>query len=272
MEASLLVLFVALFVFAATWMVWRGGRPGGPGAPPGELSSQLAVLGQRLTAIEGRQTELRDGLQSIGSGVTEAGALTTGLRDATEGIRSELNRARDSLTGLESATKARRELEDQSARSLRRLEQVIAGTASKGGAGENMVDLVFSRLPVEWQVRDFRVGNRTVEFGLRLPNGLVLPIDSKWPATNLLESFLAATEPAEQARLKAQLESVVTEKAREVRKYLDPDLTTGFALAVLPDAVDELCGALKADCLRLDVVLIGQGMLVPYLLLVFQTV
>jgi DNA recombination protein RmuC len=131
---------------------------------------------------------------------------------------------------------------------------------------------VFGRLPTEWQVRDFRVGNRTVEFGLRLPNGLVLPIDSKWPATNLIEAFAVATDPAEQLRLKGQVEAAVQEKAREVRKYLDPNLTAGFGVAVLPDAVDELCGAIKADCLQLNVVLIGQSMLVPYLLLVFQTV
>ena len=52
-------------------------------------------------------------------------------------------------------------------RAIRRLETVIAGTQSKGAAGENILDVVFSKLPAEWQVRNFPVGNKSVEFGLR---------------------------------------------------------------------------------------------------------
>jgi DNA recombination protein RmuC len=46
-------------------------------------------------------------------------------------------------------------MEVKSAESIRRLEAVIAGTHSKGIAGENILDAVFSMLPVEWQVRIF---------------------------------------------------------------------------------------------------------------------
>src|SRR5690606_1695689 len=155
---------------------------------------------------------------------------------------------------------------------IRRLVQVIAGTAAKGSAGESLVDVVFSTLPPEWQERNFRVGNRTREFAMRLPNALVLPIDSTWPATGLRDQFRGTEDPAEQTRLKAQIEAAVREKAREVRKYLHPELTVNFGIAVVPDAVFELCAAVQADCMRDSVVVVGYSMFVPYLLLVFQTV
>ncbi|MGE5595872.1 MAG: DNA recombination protein RmuC, partial [Hyphomicrobiales bacterium] len=215
---------------------------------------------------------VREGLARLDNGLAQTATLATGLRESTESIRGELARAREGLTELQSRARARESLEDETARSIHRLEQVIAGTATKGAGGENLVELVFSRLPAEWQVRNFRVGNRTCEFGLRLPNGLVLPIDSKWPATSLLEQFSATEEPAEQQRLKAQIESAVLEKAREVRKYLNPEVTLNFGVAVVPDAVFELCGAVQGQCASESVVVVAHSMFVPYLLLVFQTV
>lgn len=182
-----------------------------------------------------------------------------------------VNDIRSDLAGLHSHVKARQGLEMRTADSIRRLETVIAGTQSKGAAGENILEAVFARLPVEWQMRDFRIGNKIVEFGLRLPNNLVLPIDSKWTATSLIEQFAACEDIGEQQRLKKQIESTIRAKAREVSKYIDPHFTVGFGVAVIPDAAYELCGGIHADVFKLNVVVISYGMFVPYLLLVFQT-
>ena len=121
-------------------------------------------------------------------------------------------------------------------------------------------------------MRDFQVGNKSVEFGLRLPNRLVLPIDSKWPATNLIERFLATEDPDERQRVKTRIEAAVRDKAREVRKYIDPNVTVNFGIAAVPDAVYELCTRVQTDVFQWNVVLISYSMVVPYLLLVFQTV
>lgn len=174
------------------------------------------------------------------------------------------------LTELQAQARARQDLERQTAESVRRLETVIAGTQAKGAAGENILEAIFAKLPADWQVRDFRVGNRVVEFGLRLPDRRVLPIDSKWPATNLLEEFLACSDPTQQQRLKAQIEGAVLQKAKETQKYVDPALTANFAIAAVPDAVYDLCAGIQAEVFRLNVSLISYSMFVPYLLLVFQ--
>ena len=42
---------------------------------------------------------------------------------------------------------------------------------------------------------DFRVNGKVVEFGLVLPDGRRLPIDSKWTALAELEALDAATDP-----------------------------------------------------------------------------
>jgi DNA recombination protein RmuC len=193
-----------------------------------------------------------------------------------EPVSQAVTSLRQDLAELQSYTKAynraREDLERRSADSIRRLEMVIAGTHTKGAAGENILEAVFANLPPEWQVRNFRVGDKAVEFGLRLPNNLVLPIDSKWPATHLLEQFAVCEDPDEQRKLKSQIEKAVVDKAKEVRKYIDPNVTVNFGIAAVPDAVYDLSTGVQADVFQLNVVLIGYSMFVPYLLLVFQTI
>jgi len=108
------------------------------------------------------------------------------LEPATQAIQTsltgELAKVQQGLAAQDSFVKARQEVEARTADSVGRLEMIIAGTQSKGLAGENIMEVVFAKLPIEWQARNFNMNGKTVEFGLRLPNNLVLPIDSKWPA------------------------------------------------------------------------------------------
>ncbi|MDZ7727464.1 MAG: DNA recombination protein RmuC [Dehalococcoidia bacterium] len=198
--------------------------------------------------------------------------MATGLRQSADAIRTELTKAQEGIARLQEAGQARQQLEAATAESVRRLETVLAGTQSKGAAGENIVDLVFSRLPAEWQERDFRVNGKQVEFALRLPNRRVLPIDSKWPATGLIEELAQAETPEAAAKARNEVQRAVRDKMAEVQKYLDPELTHGFAIAVVPDAVFEVCGEAQADAFRKKVVLVSYSMFVPYLLVVFQAV
>lgn len=200
--------------------------------------------------------------------------VTVALLRRSEGgapqLQQQMGQIRDHLVELQSRVRAREALEMRTADAIRRLELIIAGTHTKGVAGEQLLDTMFSNLPPEWQVRNLTVGNKVVEFGLRLPNGLVLPIDSKWAGTSLLERLARTEDPEQRQRLKARLEATVLARAREVRKYIDPNLTTGFAVAVLPDAVYELCTGIQGEALASQVVLLGHSLFLPYLLLVFQ--
>ena len=232
-------------------------------------------VAERISMVEQGQQTVNRGVGALAthstSALTELKTLTSGLAEATASMRAELARAKSDLTALQSSTHARQEADLAMAESLRRLEMVIAGTHSKGAAGENILEMVFAKLPIAWQVRNFKVDGKPVEFALRLPNELVLPIDSKWPATHLMERFADCEDPAEQQRIKKEIESAVMLKAREVRKYIDPAVTVNFGVAVVPDSVYDLCYSIQVDVFQLGVVLVSYSMFVPYLLLVFQT-
>jgi DNA recombination protein RmuC len=64
---------------------------------------------------------------------------------------------------------------------------------------------------------------------------------------------------------------VVLDRAAEIKKYIDPNLTSNFGIAAVPDSVFELCSEILPDLIQLNVVLISYSMFQPYLLLVFQT-
>ncbi len=236
------------------------------------INVEMRGLSERVAKVETNQGQAAQSIFTLNAGLMETGAVTKSIVETASAIREELTRAKNDLTELQTHTKARQALEQQTADSIKRLEAVIAGTQTKGAAGENIVEVVFGKLPPEWQVRNMRIGDKAVEFGLRLPNGLVLPIDSKWAATTLLEQFVNCEDSSEQLKLKSQIESAVLNRAREVRKYIDPNITVNFAIATIPDAIYDLCSGIQADVFEMNVVLVSYSMLVPYLLLVFQTI
>jgi len=162
------------------------------------------------------------------------GARTETLVESANAIRDQLAEASKGLTELRSWAAARQDVELETPKSIRRVEAIIAGTNTRGAAGENIIKAMFSGLPADWQVYDFRVAGRVVEFGLRLPNNLVLPTDHKWPAVDLLDGLAASDDPNEQAQ------GAVCNKVIEVRKYIDPERAYGFGIAAVPDAVYEL--------------------------------
>jgi DNA recombination protein RmuC len=236
---------------------------------------ELRSLAERLASVEKIQTGAARGIGDLnnlsGSSFAEIRTLAKNLGDATSAMREELGRAKTDLTEIKAHEKVDTEMSTQVAESVRRLEEIIAGSQSKGAAGENILEPVFAKLPQEWQVRDFKVGGKAVEFGLRLPNNLILPIDSKWPATDMLERLAVAQSTEEQLRIKKQIEDCVYAKAREVEKYIDPSITVSIGVAVVPDAVYHLCPGARVEAFGRNVAIISYSMFIPYLLLVYQT-
>ncbi len=220
-------------------------------------------------------TAIQNLSQAVQQGRTEIAMLAEKVANIEPVTRTtltdELAKVQQDLAALRAHTKARQDIEQQIIESVKRLEMIIAGTQSKGAAGENIVELVFAKLPIEWQVRNFTVNGRSVEFGLRLPSHLILPIDSKWPATNLVEQIAVTENPQERERLKKEIEKEIVRKAKEVSKYIEPGVTTPFAIAVIPDAVYELSASVQSEAFQSNVVLVSYSMFVPFLFLTIQT-
>ncbi len=247
------------------------------------VQAELKFLAERVVKVEQSQVTVDQSIKSLENGLTRTeAAITSKVGDVQQQSNQSLHVVRNdlldkiakiqqNLTELQSGMNARYEVDQRTAESIRRLEAVIAGTQSKGSAGENILDSIFANLPAEWQVRNFEVNGKRVEFGLKLPNDLILPIDSKFAATELIEKFINGEGHEEKQKLKTQIEESVVKRAGEVKKYINPGTTTTFCVAVVPDAVYDLSSSVHTRVINEGVVLVSYSMFVPYLLLVFHT-
>jgi DNA recombination protein RmuC len=172
---------------------------------------------------------------------------------------------------LGSALVARQSIEDEARSSLKRLESVIAGSSTRGAAGENILEEVLKHLPPEMLQRNVWVAGKVVELALQLPGGKLLPIDSKWVSSGALEQ-LAETglDAPRRAQLTAQVEREMERRVREVSQYIDPSATSTFALAVIPDAAYDVCRGAIVSAHRRHVMVVGYAMALPYLLTLYQ--
>src|SRR5207302_10449191 len=86
-------------------------------------------------------------------------------------VRDRLGQATVLLEGMRSAVSARQQVEDYLRQSFRRLEAVIAGSSTRGAAGENILEEAIRHLPPEMLHRNLWVKGKVCEFALRLPGG-----------------------------------------------------------------------------------------------------
>ena len=195
-------------------------------------------------------------------------ALGNQARDSSS---AEVREVRTLLEGVRAAVAARQQVEDDARQSLRRLEAVIAGSATRGAAGENILEEAFRHLPPEMLQRNLWVKGKVCELGLRLPGGKVLAIDSKWTSSAALEEISAQeVDPSRRAQLAAAIEREVEKRVREVSQYIDPDTTAPFALAAVPDGAFGVCRGAFAEAHRRHVIIVGYSMALPYLLALYQ--
>jgi DNA recombination protein RmuC len=198
---------------------------------------------------------------------------TGGLRQDSQAaeVRERLSQTQSVVEGLRSALSARQPVEEEARASLKRLENVIAGSSTRGAAGENILEEALKHLPPEMLQRNVWIGGKVVELGLRLPGGRLLPIDSKWVSSGALEQLAEPGLDAQRrAQLSGQVEREVERRVREVSQYIDPAMTSPFALAVIPDAAYDVCRAAIVGAHRRHVMVVGYAMALPYLLTLYQ--
>ena len=191
------------------------------------------------------------------------------LAQATDGLRGELGQAQRTLAEVRALELGRVRQWEMAADSLRRLEAVIAGSASRGAAGENLLARSLCQLPPDLLETNLAVGNKIVEYALRLPGGRFLPIDSKWTGASALEE-LADAGPAERRRLSDQLGRELRVRARDVAKYLDPERTIGIALLAVPDALYGASPETHGEGHRDGVLVVPYSLTLPFVLAVYR--
>ncbi len=226
--------------------------------PPSRDADAFAIVQARLDA---QSSELRR--------IADAASA----RDLTgEEMRVTLDGARRTLEELHVRDEQRRQTDTEGREVIKRLSTVLAGGASKGRAGEHVLREHLSQLPPGMLVTDLRVGGKVVEFGLILPDGRRLPIDSKWTALSELEALEAADDPVTRDACARDVERAVTVRAREVAQYLDPAVTAPVAVAAVPDAAYRVLKRAHADAWAKGVVIVPYSSALPIVLFLYSLV
>ena len=202
MELAGFTIIAVALVAAAALLARRGA---GPQTDPAltqavqGLTQGLVRLQSDITRLARSQDDLR---QDVHHG-REASILQ--LSDVAQGLRGELGHAQRALAEVKAIEQGRARQMEQASDSLRRLEAVVAGSSTRGAAGENILARALAQLPADLLEVNVAFGSKIVEYALRLPGGRFLPIDSKWTSVGVLERLDTTVEPQERRRLVEQI-------------------------------------------------------------------
>lgn len=239
---------------------------------PAALQALEAVarnLGQ-LQGELGRLARVQDDLRQDVQRGREASLLQ--LAEAAQGIRGELGLAQRALAEVKALEQGRARQMDLAAESIRRLEAVVAGSGTRGAAGENILSRALAQLPPDLIEVNVAFGNKCVEYALRLPGGRYLPIDSKWTSVASLEKLDIVDDMASRKKLVEQITRDVRGKIRDMMKYLDPERTLALGLLAVPDAVYAAAPEAHGEGYREGVLVVPYSLALPYVLALYRLV
>src|SRR5512139_1216410 len=260
MDPTALALAVAGLVLAVLVGYALAVARRGPGRDP----PAMGRLQDSLDRVARAQDELRLETQR---GREDA---LVGLAGATQDLQGRIAQAQRALAEVKALEQARGSQLDRATDSLRRLELVVAGSASRGAAGENVLARALAQLPPDLLETNAAFGGRVVEYALRLPGGRLLPVDSKWTGVAELERLEATDDPGERRRLREQVAREVRLRAREMAKYLDPERTLALAVLAVPDAVHAEAPESHAEGWREGVLVVPYSLALPFVLALYR--
>jgi DNA recombination protein RmuC len=271
LELALVILLVAVLVALVAVLVRRPSSTG----PSDSVLAALADLGSLKSHVETVSAQQGALSQSLGMLQAAVQGVETKVLESSAGVREaigkDLSDARIVVERLKVDGEERRRMEEDVQASARRIETVLLGSRTRGAAGENILQDAFRQFPAEMIDMNFRVNGKVVEYALILANGKRLPIDSKWPSPELLDRLgEAMQDPAKEAALVQEIERIMRLKVREVRQYIDPAATIGFALAAVPDPILNACRRAHLEAYREGVILMPYSMTIPYVLALYR--
>jgi len=225
--------------------------------PWNEVAADLARLAQAqdrlgLALVEGREDSLR------------------GLADVAQGLAGRIAAAQRELVEVKALEQVRARQLDRAADSLRRLETIVAGSSSRGAAGEGILARSLAQLPPDLLETNAVFSGRVVEYALRLPGGRLLPVDSKWTSAASLDRLETTDDPAERRRLIDQVARDVRSRVREMTRYLDAERTLSLAVLAVPDAVHAASAEAHAEGWREGVMVVPWSLTLPFLLVLYR--
>lgn len=229
----------------------------------------LVVIWQRSKPITDQG--LSHNLEIIAQSVQKVHSEQRASQEVQRTLKDELRHTADHLKNLTVASEEREQRDQAYFKNLleasKNIESVMRGSKTKGMAGENIVREILKIFPQGTMVYDFKIGSKVVEFGLKLPDGRILPIDSKIMASEELQELATSDNEDAKLRIIQKLELAVLRKAREVGEYISPPVTYERAIMAVPDSLHYL---LKESIIKAHrdygVLIISYSMTIPYIL------
>lgn len=249
--------------------------PGAEGLAPafGELRTQLGeVRGQieDLRRVGAAADERRRQEDQAWDRLTRVESAIPGIQQALQSQIAEALRDLSAIKEVQNAEKQRWTTEDDAFKALQRLTAVMLGSATSGAAAERVVEEALSTLPPQWRITNHSVNGKTVEFAIRLPDGMILPIDSKLVAQTDLTDLQSAQDNRQREHLKRSIQKKVLDKAAEVQRYIDAR-SVGFAIAAIPDAAYGLSGPVLPEAYQKHrALLVPYSLLAPFVLMIYE--
>jgi len=159
------------------------------------------------------------------------------IRGSVDGTSQAMNDQMRSFT--KEATQIREDLKQVQAtvKDVSTFQEIFKSPKLRGQWGEASLEHILSQhFPKElYQIQYLFSSGEQVDAVLKLPNDLVLPIDSKFPSENFDKMVKAATEIEKDFFKKSFLEDVKNRINEIAQKYILPsEATTEFALMYIP--------------------------------------
>ena len=230
----------------------------------GSVERALQHLQGEVVRVSRQQEDLR---QDVSRG-REAAVLQ--VAETARELSAQIGQAHRALAEVKALEQGRARQLDQAADSLKRLEAVVAGSSTRGVAGENILVRALSQLPPDLLETNVAFGNKIVEYALRLPGGRCLPIDSKWTSVAILERLETADQPIERRKLMDQVVRDVRGRIKEMTKYLDPERTLSLGLLAVPDAVYAMSPEAHSEGYREGILVVPYSLALPYVLALYR--
>ena len=246
---TLLLIVLSLISLAAigvlVWVLWRASQKGeGP-----IVNQTLDTLLRDTRDLRVDQKLIRESSQNLDKDLRSLAELLQQFKIRQE----ERNRREEEYTSS---------IKD----SIKSIEHLFKGSKSKGMAGENILREIFKVFPPELIVFDYKVEGRPVEFGLKLPDGRIVPMDSKVVAVEEMNQLMTETNEEVRQRLIRKIELEVMKKIKEVAEYVHPPITWDRALMMVPDAIYSMLKESFTKAYSQSVILIPFSMAIPYIL------
>lgn len=227
-----------------------------------------AALPESLDNLRGNLQQINEHLRALTGGQGESKSSQRRLED-------DLKKALQRIDTLQAHLEERHKQEEEKAKtqieSLKRLEGTLLGSKSAGILGENIVRDQMKKILPDWVVSNFKIGSSVVEFGFRLFDGRIIPIDSKIVAIDKVRQLPEAETAKEREPLSREINHEMGKKIKEVSRYIDPKTTYHKAIVTVPDAVYGILDMeVFADATRSNVLVLPYSMLVPFLLTILD--